>query len=73
MIYVDGSVVLAQLLAQDRTPPESLWQQPLILLECEVWNRINARGLGRSHRDPVQALIARVAPIELARPVLERA
>lgn len=76
MIYLDSSVALAQLLAEDRTPPETLWQQPLVasrLLEYEVWNRLNARGLGRSHGEEARALIGRVALIELAPPVLGRA
>ncbi len=76
MIYLDTSVVLAGLLAEDRLLPNSIWQEPLIssrLLEYEVWNRIHARGLGRSHGDHVRALIARVALIELAAPVLARA
>jgi hypothetical protein len=45
MIYLDSSVALAHLLAEDRFPPETLWDRPLVssrLLECEVWNRINA-------------------------------
>ena len=76
MIYLDTSVVLAGLLAEDRLLPNSIWQEPLIssrLLEYEVWNWIYARGLGRSHGDHVRALIARVALIELAAPVLARA
>jgi predicted nucleic acid-binding protein len=76
MIYLDTSVALAQLLAEDRAPPEALWQEPLIasrLLEYEVWNRINARGLGRSHGEETRALIGRVALIEMAPPVLARA
>ena len=46
MIYLDSSVALAYLLAEDRFPPDILWDQPLVssrLLECEVWNRINAK------------------------------
>jgi predicted nucleic acid-binding protein len=76
MIYLDTSVALAQLLAEDRAPPEALWQEPLIasrLLEYEVWNRINARGLGRSHGEETRALLGRVALIEMAPPVLARA
>jgi hypothetical protein len=76
MIYVDGSVALAQLLTQDHALPETIWWQPLIssrLLEYEVWNRIHARGLVRSHGDAARALIAGVALIELAPPVLARA
>ena len=76
MIYLDSSVALAQLLAEDRFPPEDLWHQHLVssrLLEYEVWNRIHARRLDRSHGDAVRALIGRVALRELAPPVLERA
>jgi hypothetical protein len=76
MIYIDGSVALAQLLTQDHALPETIWWQPLIssrLLEYEVWNRIHARGLARSHGDATRALIAGVALIELAAPVLARA
>ena len=76
MIYLDTSVALAQLLAEDRTPPPSLWGEPLIasrLLEYEIWTRLNARRLERSHGDHARALIQRVALIELAAPVLERA
>ncbi|MGH6925527.1 MAG: PIN domain-containing protein [Propylenella sp.] len=76
MIYLDSSVALAQLLAEDRTPPETLWREPLIasrLLQYEVWNRLNAGKLGRSHGDDARALINRVALIELSPAVLERA
>ena len=76
MIYLDSSVALAYLLAEDRFPPRNLWQQQLVssrLLEYEVWNRIHARRLERSHGDAVRALIGRVALLELATPVLGRA
>ena len=77
MIYVDTSVVLAQLLAEDRVPDTGLWQAaPLVtsrMLEYEVWTRINARGLSASHGDDVRALLARLAFVELMPPVLTRA
>ena len=76
MIYLDSSVALAHLLVEDRVPPETIWQGPVIssrLLEYEVWNRIHARGLGRSHGQEVRALIGRLALIELDPPVLARA
>jgi hypothetical protein len=76
VIYLDSSVALAHLLAEDRLPPEYLWQQQLVssrLLEYEVWNRIHARRLALSHGDAVRALISRVALLELATPVLARA
>lgn len=76
MIYLDSSVALAQLLAEDRMPPETLWQESLVasrLLEYEVWNRLHARGLGRSHGEEARSLIGRVALVELMPPVLGRA
>jgi uncharacterized protein len=76
VIYIDSSVALAHLLAEDRAPPESLWRQPLVssrLLEYEVWNRIHGRRLGNSHGEAVRDLISRLALIELASPVLTRA
>jgi hypothetical protein len=74
VIYLDTSV--AHLLTVDRSPPDSLWQEPLVssrLLEYEIWNRIHAHGLSRSHGEEVRTLIGRVALIEMAPPVLVRA
>jgi predicted nucleic acid-binding protein len=76
MIYLDSSVALAQLFAEDRSPPESLWNNTLVssrLLEYEVWHRANARGLGASHGDHIRAFLARIAFVELDRAVLNRA
>jgi predicted nucleic acid-binding protein len=76
LIYLDTSVALAHLLAEDRSPPEALWREPLIssrLIEYEVWTRIHARKLARSHGDEIRALLGRLALIELAPPVLARA
>jgi len=76
VIYLDSSVALAHLLAEDRSPPPVIWQQPLIssrLLEYEVWNRIHASGLADSHGEETRALIGRLALIELDPPVLSRA
>jgi predicted nucleic acid-binding protein len=76
VIYLDSSVVLVYLLAEDRLPPQELWQQQLVssrFLEYEILNRIRARRLDRSHGDAVRALVGRVALLELATPVLARA
>jgi len=76
LIYLDTSVALAHLLAEDRAPPAALWQQPLVssrLLEYEMWTRLHARGLGKSHGAEARALLGRVALIELAPPILGRA
>jgi len=76
VIYLDTSVALAHLLTEDRVPPESIWRQPLVssrLLEYEIWNRIHAGRLGRTHGDEVRALVGRVALLELVPVVLARA
>lgn len=76
MIYLDTSVALAHLLAEDRLPPEKLWDEHLIssrLLEYEIWTRINAHKLGLSHADEVRSLLGRIALVELSPPVLTRA
>jgi len=76
MTYVDTSVALAQLLAEDRRPPEALWQEPLVssrLLEYEVWNRLHARRLAASHGDVARVLFSRLAFLELDRAVVARA
>jgi predicted nucleic acid-binding protein len=76
VIYLDTSVALAHLLAEDRRPPDSLWAQPLVssrLLEHELWTRVNARNLGSSHGDLVRQLLASVSLLELLGEVLGRA
>ncbi len=76
MIYFDTSVALAHLLAEDRQPPGSLWEETLFssrLLEFEVWTLLNARGLGKSHGEAARWLIGRVAMLELYPSVLARA
>ncbi len=76
MIYLDTSVALAHLLAEDRCPPDDLWTEELWssrLLEYELWNRIHARDLARSHSDLARLLLARVSLVELDQAVLSRA
>ncbi len=76
MIYLDTSVALAHLLAEDRHPPDALWAEDLWssrLLEYEIWNRIHARDLARSHGDFVRLLLARVSLLDLGPEVLTRA
>lgn len=76
MIYVDTSVLLAQLLADDRRPPVGLWAESLIssrLAEYEVWNRIHSRNLAGSHGEAARQLLARVSMVELSPVALRRA
>ena len=76
MIYLDTSVALAHLLAEDRSPPPSLWDDTLVssrLLEYEMWIRLHARRLTTSHGEHARELLHRLALLELAPPVLARA
>lgn len=76
MIYVDTSVGLAQLLAEDRHPPETFWQRELVtsrLFEYELWNALHRRGLAKSHGEAARKIVESLAIAELTREVLRRA
>jgi predicted nucleic acid-binding protein len=76
LIYLDTSVALAHLLAEDQCPPPSLWEEELFssrLLEYEVWTRIHARGLSATHSEAARNLLDRVGFIEMTPSVLSRA
>jgi predicted nucleic acid-binding protein len=76
VIYLDTSVVLAELLAEDRRADSRVWISPLVssrLVVYETWTRINDRGLATSHGDAVRELVGRVALVELSPIVLQRA
>jgi predicted nucleic acid-binding protein len=76
VIYVDSSVLLADLFAEARHPPETLWERELAssrLLAYEVWHRINAHALTISHGGRALGLLARVSLTEMNETVLARA
>ena len=76
MIYLDTSVALAHLLAEDRHPPDELWSELLVssrLIEYELWTRLHARGLADSHGAVARTLLAHLAFVELTPNVLARA
>ena len=76
MIYIDTSVALAHLLAENRCPPAALWQGTLVasrLIEYEIWTRLHAYKLAESHGEAAHGIIERIALVELAPPVVERA
>lgn len=76
MIYLDTSVAIAHLLAEDRRPPDSLWASTLAasrLVEYELWTRLNARRLEASHGEAARRLLERIAFLELLPNVLARA
>jgi hypothetical protein len=75
LLYLDTSVVLAQLLAEDVIPPESIWGETLIssrLLQYETWIRVHARGLSESHGHLARELLSGIAMVELVEPVLPK-
>lgn len=76
MIYLNTSVLLARLFAEDRAPPDALWSQTFVasrLLEFEVFNRVHARGAGASHGADARQLVGRVNLVELSAAALARA
>jgi predicted nucleic acid-binding protein len=75
MIYIDSSILIAQLLAEDRRPPASLWEGPLVssrLLELETWIALHSRGQA-GLREPLWFLLARLSILEMQETVLARA
>lgn len=76
MIYLDTSVALAYLLAEDRRPPAGIWQKTLVssrLISYEIWVRLNARRLAATHGEAANRLLGRVGMLELSPVVLARA
>lgn len=76
MIYLDTSVVLARLFAEDRSPPDAFWSQTFVasrLLEFELFNRVHARGAAASHAGDARRLVDRVNLLEMSAHVLGRA
>lgn len=76
MIYVDTSVILAHVLAEDRSPADDLWSETLVssrLTIYETWVRLNARRLAASHGNLARETLGRLAVVELSSIVLERA
>ena len=76
MTYIDASVALAHLFLEDRRPPGRFWDETLVssrLLEYETWTVLHARAFAQSHGDAAEALLSRIALLELSHPILTRA
>jgi len=76
LIYLDTSVVLARLFAEDRSPPDAFWSQALVasrLLEYELFNRIHARAAQATRGAAARQLVDRANLLELSAEVLSRA
>ena len=72
MIYLDTSVVLAQVFDETIAPPAALWREALIssrLLVYEFWSRVHARRLPPPQMDEARALLAAISFVELTPPV----
>jgi predicted nucleic acid-binding protein len=76
LIYLDTSVALAHLLVEWPSPPTAFWSETIVssrLLEFEVWTRLHARGLSKSHGEAARSLIGRVAFVEIISEIVTRA
>jgi hypothetical protein len=76
VIYLDTSVALAQLLAENRRPSAAFWDGALTssrLLEYELRVTVHARGLERSHGEAAQTFIDDINFLELTPTILARA
>jgi len=76
LIYLDTSVVLARLFAEDRSPPDAFWSQAFVasrVLEYEVFNRIHARAAQATHGAAARQLVDRANLLEMSTEVLSRA
>jgi hypothetical protein len=76
LIYLDSSVVLADLFTERRNVSDSFWREDLVssrLLEYEVWNRIHARDLARAKGERAKFLINQIDLIDMTPAVLARA
>ncbi len=76
MIYLDTSVVLARLFAEDRSPTDAFWSQTFVasrLLEYEVFTRIHARAAQATHGAAARQLVDRANLMEMSAEVLSRA
>lgn len=76
MIYIDASVALAHLFLEDRRPPGSFWEATLVssrLIEYEIWTVLHARAFAQSHGVAAEALLSRIALLDLSPAILTRA
>ena len=76
MKYLDSSVLLAELFAEQRRPPAELWDESLVssrLIVYEVWSNLHVRGLGDSLRETVESLFRGLELLDMEEPVLARA
>jgi hypothetical protein len=74
--YLDSSVALTHLLAENRLPGREFWDRPLVssrLLQYEIWNRVYAYGGAPRLAEDARELIRSISMVDMSAPVLERA
>lgn len=74
MIYIDTSVVLAALFAEDRKPPITLWDHQLFssrLLSYELWTHVNRLADDALCAD-AEKVLTRINFVELSNETLKR-
>ena len=75
-VYLDTSVLLAQVLAEDVRPPAELWRASLYssrLLEFEMHTRLHASSVGQSVWRQARHCLSGVHLVELLPPATARA
>ena len=74
MIYLDSSIVLAQVRSEDRHPPPEFWNNSFVssrLLQYETWTRLHAAGRDQAEAEMARGLLIRVSYVELVPEVLD--
>lgn len=75
MIYIDTSVVLADLFVGARRLAPDFWERSLVtsrLTEYETWTRVHSRDLAASHGDRARHLLGSCQMMELSPIILDR-
>lgn len=76
MKYLDSSVLLSEIMSEDRRPPAEFWSPPLVssrLLMIEVLTRMQAYGVRDSYGRAALRLLEGVNIVEMDPPALARA
>jgi hypothetical protein len=76
VIYVDTSVALAWIFAEDRRPPPSLWSEPVVssrLLQYELACRLHSYGMNAEKDQQAAEIVSVLSFVEMTVPVLARA
>ncbi len=75
MIYVDTSVILALVFAEDRVPRATLWKESLVssrLLEYELWTRMRERRVPAEGVEAARETLGRIALLDISRDLVAR-